>query len=40
VNLDEEALNVVKFQKAYEASARLTQVWNSLADEVMKLVGA
>jgi flagellar hook-associated protein 1 FlgK len=40
VNLDEEALNIVKFQKAYEASARLAQVWNSLADEVMKLVGS
>jgi flagellar hook-associated protein 1 FlgK len=40
VNLDEEAVNVVKFQKAYEASARLTQVWNSLADEVLKFVGA
>lgn len=40
VNLDEEAVNIVKFQKAYEASARLTQVWNSLADEVLKFVGA
>jgi flagellar hook-associated protein 1 FlgK len=40
VNLDEEAVNLVKFQKAYEASARLAQVWSSLADEVINLLGA
>jgi flagellar hook-associated protein 1 FlgK len=40
VNLDEEAINLVKFQKAYEASARLAQVWNTLADEVINLLGA
>ncbi len=39
VNLDEEAVNLVKFQKAYEASARLAQVWNTLADEVINLLG-
>lgn len=40
VNLDEEAVNLVKFQKAYEASARLSQVWNSLADAAMNILGA
>ncbi len=39
VNLDEEAVNLVKYQKAYEASARLAQVWNTLADEALNILG-
>ncbi len=39
VNLDEEAINIIRYQKAYEASARLVQVWDSLAEEVIRLLG-
>ncbi len=40
VNMDEEAVNIIRYQKAYEASARLVQVWNTLAEEVINLLGA
>lgn len=39
VNMDEEAVNIIRYQKAYEASARLVQVWNTLAEEVVNLLG-
>jgi flagellar hook-associated protein 1 FlgK len=39
VNLDEEAVNIIKFQKAYEASARMIQVWNILTDDIVNLLG-
>ncbi len=40
VNMDEEAVNIIRYQKAYEASARLVQVWDTLAEEVINLLGA
>ncbi len=39
VNLDEEAVNIIKFQKAYEASARMVQVWSTLSDDLINLLG-
>ncbi len=39
VNLDEEAINIIRFQKAYEASARMVQVWDSLAETIMQMMG-
>jgi len=38
VSLDEEAAQLVQFQKAYEATARVITVLDSLADEIMNLV--
>lgn len=40
VNLDEEAVNILRYQKAYEASARIIQVWDELSDEIVHLLGA
>jgi flagellar hook-associated protein 1 FlgK len=40
VNLDEEATNIIKYQRAYQASARFVQVLNSLSDEVINLLGS
>jgi flagellar hook-associated protein 1 len=39
VNLDEEATNIMKYQKAYQASARFVQVLNTLSDEIINLLG-
>jgi flagellar hook-associated protein 1 FlgK len=39
VNLDEEAVNVIKYQKAYEASARYISVLNGLAEDLMNILG-
>ena len=40
VNLDEEAINIIKYQKAYQASSRMLTVLNDLSDEILKVVGA
>jgi flagellar hook-associated protein 1 FlgK len=39
VNLDEEAVNVIKYQKAYEASARYISVLNGLTEDLMNILG-
>ncbi len=39
VNLDEEAVNIIKYQKAYEASAKYASVLNDLSDEVLAILG-
>lgn len=39
VNLDEEAVNLIKYQKAYQASARFATVLESLSDEVLNILG-
>lgn len=39
VNLDEEAVNIIKFQKAYEASARYANTAIALSDELIRLLG-
>ena len=38
VSLDEEAVNVLQFQRAYQASAQVLTVLNSLADTVLGLI--
>ena len=38
VNLDEEAVNLIRFQQAYQASARAIQIAASLFDEVLGIV--
>ncbi len=39
VSLDEEAVNVIRYQRAYEASARFISVLNGLTEEILRLVG-
>ena len=39
VNLDEEAVNIIKYQKAYEASARYASITIALSDELLRLPG-
>jgi len=39
VNLDEEAVSIIKYQKAYEASARYITVLNELTEEVLGILG-
>lgn len=39
VNLDEEAVSIIKYQKAYEASARYISVLNGLTEEVLGILG-
>ncbi|MEW5771233.1 MAG: flagellar hook-associated protein FlgK [Pseudomonadota bacterium] len=38
VNLDEEAVNLIRFQQAYQAAARAMQIASSLFDEVLNAV--
>lgn len=38
VNLDEEAVNLIRFQQAYQASARAMQIASRLFDEVLGIV--
>lgn len=38
VNLDEEAVNLIRFQQAYQASARAIQIASSLFDELIGIV--
>jgi flagellar hook-associated protein 1 FlgK len=40
VSLDEEATQLTQFQKAYEATARVITVLDSLADTVINLIGS
>jgi flagellar hook-associated protein 1 FlgK len=40
VNMDEEAVSIIKFQKAYQASARYANILESLSNEILNLVGA
>ena len=37
VNLDEEAANLIRFQQAYQASAKLIQTANQLFDSILRL---
>lgn len=39
VSLDEEALNLINFQRSYEAGARIIQVIDKLLEDTMNLVG-
>jgi len=39
VNLDEEAVSIIKYQKAYQASARYANVLDLLSDEILNLLG-
>jgi flagellar hook-associated protein 1 FlgK len=39
VNMDEEAVNIVKYQKAYQAGARMMSVLNSLCDDLLNILG-
>ena len=38
VNLDEEAANLIRFQQAYQASAKAMQVASSLFDELINVL--
>ena len=38
VNLDEEAVNLIKYQRAFEAAAKVIQVANELLDTLVKIV--
>jgi len=37
VNLDEEALNLIRYQKAFEAAARVASVAASLLDTLIRM---
>jgi flagellar hook-associated protein 1 FlgK len=39
VNLDEEAINLIKYQKAYQASAKFASVLDILSDDILNLLG-
>ncbi len=39
VNMDEEAVNIVKYQKTYEACAKYANVLNTLSDEILNILG-
>jgi flagellar hook-associated protein 1 FlgK len=39
VSLDEEAVTVIRFQKAFQASARLIQVLDGLTSDLLQMVG-
>ena len=39
VSLNEEAINLIKFQRAYQASSRIVAVLNALSAEVLNFVG-
>jgi len=39
VNMDEEAINIIKYQKAYQASARYANTAIALSDEIIRLLG-
>ena len=39
VNMDEEAINIIKYQKAYEASAKYANVLNGLSEEILQILG-
>lgn len=37
VNLDEEAANLIKYQQAYQASAKIVQIGSTLLDTILKI---
>ncbi|MCA9849675.1 MAG: flagellar hook-associated protein FlgK, partial [Dehalococcoidia bacterium] len=39
VNLDEEMVSMVQFQKGYEAAAKVISTINQMLDELMSMVG-
>jgi len=39
VNLDEEAMNLMKYQQAYQASAKVMQTANSLFASLLSIAG-
>jgi flagellar hook-associated protein 1 FlgK len=39
VNLDDEAINLIKYQKAYQASARFANVLDVLSGDILNLLG-
>ncbi|MBM3791420.1 MAG: flagellar hook-associated protein FlgK [Acidobacteria bacterium] len=39
VSLDEEAVDLIRFQRAYEANARMIRLIDSLTEEVIRLLG-
>jgi flagellar hook-associated protein 1 len=39
VNLDEEAINLIKYQKAYQASAKFATVLDSLSEDILNILG-
>lgn len=39
VNLDEEAARLIQFQQAYQASAKMIQISQSLFDNIIQAVG-
>jgi flagellar hook-associated protein 1 len=39
VDLNEEAVNLIKYQKAYQASARFATVLDGLSDEILNIIG-
>ena len=39
VNLDEEMVNLVQYQKGYEAASRVIQTINQMLDELMRVLG-
>jgi flagellar hook-associated protein 1 FlgK len=39
VNLDDEAVNIVKYQKAYQASARFVTVIDTLSGDLLRILG-
>jgi flagellar hook-associated protein 1 FlgK len=39
VNLDEEAINLIKYQKAYQASAKFATVLDALSQDILNILG-
>lgn len=39
VNLDEEAINLIKYQKAYQASAKFATVLDALSQDILNMLG-
>ncbi len=39
VNLDEEAVNIIRYQKAYQASARFVTVIDTLTSDLLRMLG-
>ena len=40
VSLDEEAINLMRYQKAFEASARFISLIDTLTEDVINILGA
>jgi flagellar hook-associated protein 1 FlgK len=40
VNMDEDAVNLIKYQKAYQASAKYATVLDTLSGDVLNILGA